>query len=96
MLPTQFSGFAQIVQTLPLITESLLKCDELIRENEEKQAMRYSDQEYLKSVHRLYKTGKISGDDALKAMEIIFRKQKTIEAKYDPIEQQLLKMIGME
>ena len=84
-------GFFEI---LPAVTNSLMQCDEIMREHEERQAMKYSDQEYLKAVHRLYKSGRISGDQALKAMEMIYGgKQQPIKTT-DVIEQQLLKMIG--
>ncbi len=85
-----------LFESLPTICGALLRCDELMREHEEKQAMKYSDQEYLKAVHRLYKSGRISGEQAQKAMGLIFQGgNKTIETKphLDPIEQQLMQMI---
>ena len=83
----------QVFHALPSICDALLKCDDLMRDHEERQAMKYSDQEYLKSVHRLYKSGRINSEQAQRAINLIFANNNTVEAaKLKLIDQEVLDM----
>ena len=63
---------------LPKVTDALMQCNSIVREHQEKPAMKYSDQEYLKAVNRLYKEGRINGEQAIKAMEMIYGGNQSI------------------
>lgn len=79
-----------LVSMLPNIVRALNQVDELQREHEEKMSIRYSEQEYLKTLHYLYKKGQISASEAKKGLDLIWRENSVTTLD---IESQLLKLI---
>lgn len=69
----ELSTILNFVSVLPKVVEALTTCDAIMREHEETQAQKYSEQEYLQSVFRLYKTRKITAEEARKALRLIFK-----------------------
>lgn len=71
----EFNAISQFVSALPKIVDALLQCDALLKAHEEQEAMKYSEQEYLQSLYRLYKSGKITADEARKGLKLIFKEE---------------------
>lgn len=81
---------AGLFKALPSIAEGLTKAQEIFDDYEDRRELKQAEKDYLKSVLALYKSGKISGDQAMDAVKHVFQKQPTtIEVKPDPIEQML-------
>jgi len=80
-----------LFKALPTIAEGLTKAQEIFDDYEDRMELKQSEKDYLKSVLAMYKSGKISGDQAMDAVKHVFIKQQsaTIEVKPDPIEQML-------
>lgn len=99
MLPTnnlEVQALNTFLQILPNAVQALCQCDEIISDHEEKQALKYSEQEYLKAVHRMYRAGKITGEQAKQAISMVFQQSKTVEAKkVDPVEQDIASMLNI-
>ncbi|WP_066122468.1 hypothetical protein [Geminocystis sp. NIES-3709] len=77
----EFNAITQFVSALPKIVDALMQCDSIMRQHEEREAMQYSEQEYLQSLYRLYKSHKITADEARKGLKLIFREDTyTIDA----------------
>jgi hypothetical protein len=87
-----FSGLAQFVSMLPKVVDALLQCDSLMREHEEAEAMKYSQQEYLQSVYRLYKSRQITSAEAKKALSLVFR-DDAVNISVTPVDEYILKLL---
>ena len=93
-------GEIQAVQALfsvlPTAVEALCKVDEITRAHDEKMSLKYSQQEFLNGVYHMYRAGKISAQEAKKAVELVYRQApKTIEANVDPIEAEIRKLLSL-
>ena len=86
----ELSMIGNLISLLPNIASAFAKVDEIQQEHEEKMAMRYSEQEYLKTLLYLYKKGQISASEAKKGLDLIFREQSS--ATVD-IEAQIMKLL---
>ncbi len=82
---------AGLFKALPTIAEGLTKAQEIFDDYEDRRELKHSEKDYLKSVLAMYKSGKISGDQAMEAVKQVFKTKSTttIEVKPDPIEQML-------
>lgn len=79
-----------LISMLPNIVTALNKVDEIQREHEEKMSVRYSEQEYLRTLLYLYKKGQISASEAKKGLDLVFREQKNQTVD---IEAQIMKLL---
>lgn len=88
----ELSTILNFVSVLPKVVEALTQCDSIMREHEEREAMKYSEQEYLQSLYRLYKSGKITADEARKGLKLIFKQDAfTIDAQ--AVDSYILKLL---
>ena len=88
---------SSLFQALPQIVNSLNKCDELRREHEDKMKLKYSKQEFLSTTLAMYRAGNITAEQAKEAMSMVFQAERTVEVKpVDPVEQQLLNLLGLD
>lgn len=87
---TELNLIGGLIQMLPNIVTALNKVDEIQREHEEKMSIRYSEQEYLKTLLYLYKKGQISASEAKKGLDLIFRDNSVTQID---IEQQILRLL---
>ena len=99
MLPTnnlEVQALNTFLQVLPNAVQAFCKCDEIITDHQEKQALKYSEQEYIKAIHRMYQAGKITGQQAKEAIGLVFQQSQVVQAKkVDPVEQEISNMLNI-
>lgn len=96
-LGTIVSFFSAALDIIPKAVEVGNRVDELNREHQEKMNLKYSQQEYLKVVLSLYKSRKITAEEAKKTLALIFRDDDftvyNIKRSQD-IEGEIYKLLG--
>ncbi|WP_342597663.1 hypothetical protein VKI21_06765 [Cyanobacterium aponinum UTEX 3222] len=92
----EITAITSLFKALPVIAEGLTKAQEIFDDYEVRRELKQAEKDYLKSVLALYKSGKISGDQAMDALKHIFKKRSaTIEVKpIDPIEQMFQNLLN--
>lgn len=79
------------IELLPRLVEVGNIVDELNRQHEHKMKLRYSEEEYLKTILALYQSGKINASEARKALALIFRDSDVNQIN---LERDLYRLIG--
>ena len=96
-ITTALSFLSSALDIIPKIVEVGNRIDEMSKEHEWNMKMKYSEQEYLQTVLALFKSGKISSEEAKKSLSLIFRDNpivvRDIKATTD-IENEIYKLIG--
>lgn len=96
-LSTFFQFASAALDLLPKLIEVGNKVDEMTKQHEWDMKMKYSEQEYLQTVLALFKSGKISSEEAKKTLSLIFRDEPiTVNSikKSTDIESEIYRLIG--
>ena len=91
----ELTALNALITLLPTAINAACQCQEIIDDYEDKKEKKYSKKQYLTAIHQMYESGQITGEQAMKASEIIFKSGDTVEVKPNPVTQKIQEMIDI-